>query len=339
MKKKASLKDIAQKVGVSTALVSYVLNNQEEEKRVGKDIAIRIREAAAALHYTPNRIARSLRTKKTNTIGFVVADINYRYSSGVMKAIEAECLKHNLTVIYGSSEENQKKFTELLKVLVDRQVDGLIIVPVEDCSKAIEELRRQEIPFVLIDRNLPGVRANSVSIDNEAAAFLCTRHLMLTRHKRIGFISYKSTLLNLTDRRSGYLRALQEGGLTSDPQLIKEIANGNRDEEVRAAISQLLALTPRCDAIFFATDTLAVSGLRYINALGVEVPEDLGIVSFDESEAFELFQCPISHGRQPLGQIARVAMELLKKGMDGGRGTDEIVLGTTFHIGRSCGEK
>ncbi len=130
MRKKASLKDIASKVGVSTALVSYVLNNQDEEKRVGKEIAIKIREAAIALNYTPNQIARSLKTRKTNTIGIVVADINYRYTSGVTKAIEAECQKFDYTVIYGSSGESSVKFERLMSLLVDRQVDGLDPVPV-----------------------------------------------------------------------------------------------------------------------------------------------------------------------------------------------------------------
>src|ERR1700744_6366382 len=118
MKKRAALKDIAQKVGVSTALVSYVLNNQEEEKRVGKEIAIRIREVAAALNYTPNQIAKSLKTRKTNTIGIVVADINYRYTSGVTKAIEAQCQQFDYTVIYGSSGESTAKFERLVNLLV-----------------------------------------------------------------------------------------------------------------------------------------------------------------------------------------------------------------------------
>jgi LacI family transcriptional regulator len=338
MKKKAALKDIALKVGVSTALVSYVLNNQEEEKRVGKEIAIRIREVAAELNYTTNQIAKSLKIRKTNTIGFIVADINYRFTSGVTKAIEAECQKFNLTVIYGSSGEDSAKFAGLVNILVDRQVDGLILVPVENCNPQIEYLTQHEIPFVLIDRILPGVEANIIAVDNARAAHRATTHLAATGHKRISFISYQSNLLNLSDRKKGYLAALKEAGLEADPQLIREISGKQVNESVKQSIDALLSLNPRCDSIFFATDTLAVDGLRHINALNIRVPEELGIVSFDESEAFELFYCPITHGRQPLEEIGRIAVTTLVDSMKHSKTRKKILLETDFRIGKSCGE-
>ena len=370
MRKKASLRDIANKVGVSTALVSYVLNNQDEEKRVGKEIAVRIREAAMALNYTPNQIARSLKTRKTNTIGIVVADINYRYTSGVTKAIEAACRQFDYTVIYGSSGESAAKFERLVNLLVDRQVDGLILVPVEGSAAAIERLNKQEIPFVLIDRILPDVNANIISIDNARTAYQGAMQLARYGHKRIGFISYRSGLLNLADRKNGYLAALREAGLEADPALIREIADraepagggvGEQDragldargfgepvtvgaevkgfgERVRGAIDELLALPSPCDSIFFATDTLAVEGLRHINALNIRVPERLGIVSFDDSEAFELFYCPITHGVQPLEEIGRVAVDTLLDVMKHPKTRKKILLETEFKIGRSCGE-
>lgn len=345
MRKKASLKDIASKVGVSTALVSYVLNNQDEEKRVGKEIAIKIRAAATALDYTPNQIARSLKTRKTNTIGIVVADINYRYTSGVTKAIEAACQKFNYTVIYGSSGESAEKFDRLVSLLVDRQVDGLILVPVEGSAPVIERLKKQEIPFVLIDRILPDVNANIIAIDNAKTACQCATQLIKHGNKRIGFISYRSGLLNLTDRKNGYLTALAAAALEADTALIKEITDpagiGAKDfgEQVRGAIDGLLALPSPCDSIFFATDTLAVEGLRHINALNICVPERLGIVSFDESEAFELFYCPITHGVQPLKEIGRVAVDSLLDVMKHPKTRKKILLETEFKVGRSCGEK
>src|ERR1700712_4176828 len=135
--KRTVLKDIAQFVGVSTALVSYVLNDQEEEKRVGKDIAKRIRNAAKKLHYHPNQIAKSLKTNKTHTIGLIVASINYRFTTGITSAIEAEARKNNYTVIFGSSDEDPQKFSDLINVLIDRQVDGLILLAVENSEKKI----------------------------------------------------------------------------------------------------------------------------------------------------------------------------------------------------------
>jgi LacI family transcriptional regulator len=337
MEKKTSLKDIAYEVGVSTALVSYVLNGQEYEKRVGREMARKIRDVAAALNYTPNNIARSLRTRKTNTIGFVVADINNGFSSGLMKALEAECPRYNWTVIYGSSEENPKKFAELIKTLVDRQVDGLIIVPVEQCKEQLEGLTRQEIPFVLIDRILPGVDANTVTVHNEQMAFFCAGHLMRKAFIRIGYISYQSGLLNLADRKKGYISAVRQLGFY-DPKLIKELPNLNREEEVKVAIDELLALSPPCDALIFATDSLAVSGLRYLNARGILVPEQLGMLSFDGAEAFELYSCPITHGQQPFDRIARLALRTLQRAINGMVGKEHNTLSMDFVAGKSCRE-
>ena len=338
MKKRISLKDIAKKVGVSTALVSYVLNNLEEEKRVGKEIANQIRKTAVELNYTTNHIAKSLKTRKTNTIGFIVADIKYRFTSGVTSAIEVECQKHNLTVLIGSSGEDAARFSQLVNVMVDRQVDGLIIVPVENCKKDIEYLNSHEIPFVLIDRILPDIEANIIAINNNKAAYRATTQLIATGHKRIGFVSYKSTLLNLLDRKNGYLSALFKAGLKASQKLIKEISDRDVNKGIKVAIDELLHLTTPCDSVFFATETLAIEGLRYINSLHIKVPEELGIVSFDKSETFELFYCPITHGSQPLEEIGRMAVHTLIDTMKHPKICKKILLETDFYEGKSCGE-
>ena len=338
MKKRSSLKDIAQKVGVSTASVSYVLNNQEETKGVGKAIAAQIRKAARELNYTTNHIARSLKTQRTNTIGCIVADIKYRFTSGVTSAIEAECQKHNLTVLIGISGEDNNRFSQLISVMIDRQVDGLIIVPVENCEKDILYLNKHEMPFVLIDRILPDVEANIIAIDNVGAAFRSTKQLTDTGHKRIGFLSYKSNLLNLSDRKTGYMKALTAAKLKSNRKLIKEVSEKNIAVEVRTAIDQLLQLSPACDSIFFATETLAFEGLSYINTLPVRVPQQLGVVSFDKSETFQMFYCPISHGSQPLEEIGRLAVTTLIDTIKHPKIKKKIVLETSFIPGKSCGE-
>lgn len=140
MKKRVSLNDVAKHLGVSAALVSYVLNNKAEEKRVGRDIAAKIRITADELNYRPNHIAKSLKTNKTHTIGLVVADIKYHFTTGVTYAIEKEAQKNNYTVIVGSSHENCEKFTELMTVFIDRQVDGLILIAVEKTEPQIAYL-------------------------------------------------------------------------------------------------------------------------------------------------------------------------------------------------------
>ena len=159
MKKKVSQKDIAQKVGVSTALVSYVLNNLKEG-RISKVVAQKIRETAKELNYRTNQIAKSLKINKTFTIGLIVADISNPFFSSLARIIEDEADKKNYTVIFGSSDENAQKSWKLINALVDRQVDGFIIAPAENTESNLTYLKDHDIPFVLIDRYFPGLETN-----------------------------------------------------------------------------------------------------------------------------------------------------------------------------------
>lgn len=336
--KKVVLKDIAQHVGVSTALVSYVLNGQAEVKQVGKEIAEKIKIAAIELDYRPNQIAKSLKTQKTHTIGLIVADINYKFSSGITRAIEAEAKKKSFTVIFGSSNESSEKFDELVNVLVNRQVDGLILVPVENSEKTITNLQKAEIPFVLIDRNFPNVLSNSIGLDNFKAAYDSTMHLIKYGHKRIAFLNYQTTLFNLLERNRGYLAALKENGLESSEKWTPRINAANYKSDIQKAINQIISQENNCDAIFFATDRLAIYGLKHINILKLKVPEQLSVFSFDEAEAFELFHCPISHAKQPLKKMGRLAVNTLIDLINYNKVTNQVYLETDFVIGKSCKE-
>src|SRR6476469_3766675 len=139
MKKKVSLKDIAQKVGVSIALVSYVLNNKKQG-RISEEISKKIRDTAQKLNYRTNQIAKSLKTNKTNTIGLIVADISNPFYSALARIIEDEAEKYNYTVIFGSSDENLKKSEKLIDIFLNRQVDGLIYAASENSEAQLEDL-------------------------------------------------------------------------------------------------------------------------------------------------------------------------------------------------------
>ena len=150
MNKKISLKDIANEVGVSIALVSYVLNGREKEARVGQEMAEKIRKAALKLNYQPNFIARSLKSGKTNTIGLIVADISNPFFSNLARIIEDEAKKYGYIVIFGSSDESAEKSADLIDVFLNRQVDAFIIAPAAKTEKQIKRLKERKVPFVLI---------------------------------------------------------------------------------------------------------------------------------------------------------------------------------------------
>src|SRR4051812_15043798 len=234
--KRAGLKDIAQEVGVSTALVSYVLNNKEEEKRVGKEIAKKIRSAAKKLNYRPNQIAKSLKISKTHTIGLVVASLNYRFTNGIISAIEAQARSNHYTVLLGSSDEDKEKFTELINVLIHRQVDGLILLPVENSDDQIKYLKKHEVPFVLIDRIFPGIKTNWIALDNFKAAYQSIAHMIKVGNKRIGFINLKNSMYHLQERTRGYEQAMKDHKLPMKSGWNKAVREKNLKEDLYKAI-------------------------------------------------------------------------------------------------------
>lgn len=337
--KKVVLKDIAQHVGVSTALVSYVLNGQAVEKQVSKENAEKIKLAAIELNYQPNQVAKSLRMQKTHTIGLVVADINYRFSTGITRAIEAEAKRLNYTVIFGSTNEEAEKFTELTNVLINRQVDGLILVPGEHSQEQILLLQRSGVPFVLIDRYFPEIDTNYIALDNYKAAYDATSYLARTRHKKISFINLETSLFHLQERNRGYLDALKDNHLEQRPEWLRQVRGKHLDEDMEIAIAQITSPQNKCDAVFLATDRLTITALKRFNVLGIKVPEAISVLSFDEADAFDLFYCPVTHARQPLEEMGNAAVDTLVSLINHEKIHKRLNFNSTFVAGRSCRER
>ena len=310
MTKKVSLKDVARHVGVSTALVSYVINHKEKEARVSSEMVTKIRKAVAELNYQPNLIAKSLKSGKTHTIGLIVADISNPFFSNIARIIEDEARKEGYIVIIGSSDEDAEKSQDLINVFFNRQVDAFIIAPAENTELQIIELQKKNVPVVLIDRYFPTAKTDSVHIDNFRAAYRAVEHLTLNRNKRIAMMGYDTSLPHIQERKNGYKVALKDKGIRFRSEWLKNISYHNIEKEVAIAMEELLALVPKIDAIFFATNTLAIEGLKIINESGVKVPGDLAIIAFDESDAFDFFYSPLSYVSQPLAEMGKKAVKL-----------------------------
>ena len=263
MNKKVSLKDIAAAVGVSTALVSYVLNNKKEG-RISKEVAAKIRAVAAAMNYRANQIARSLKTSRTNTIGLILADIANPFSAALARVIEDVADQHGYTVIFGSSDEHPDKYRKILDALVNRQADGLILSPPEHAQAQIKELQQQQMPFVLIDRYFPGIDTNHVILDNYKAAFDATVHLIDSGHKMIGMINYASDLFHLQERTRGYQSALSEKGILTENNYLRLVASSNIKADTENAVANLLSGPVPAGALLFGSNIIAMHAVKYI---------------------------------------------------------------------------
>lgn len=335
--RKVSLKDIAKEVGVSTATVSYVLS-ERKENRVSAKVAEKIKKVAKELNYQPNQIAKSLKSGKTNTLGLIVADISNPFFAQIARIIEDQAAKFNYTVVFGSSDEKADKSWNLIQFLLNRQVDGFIIVPTEESGEQIKYLKERQIPFVLIDRWFTDLATNYVAIDNYKASYESVTRLIETGNKKIGMIAYDSSLVHMQDRIRGYKQALVDNGLEFRESWLKKIKFDSIEEETSREIEDILSPVDPLDAVFFATNTLAIQGLRHLQRLQRTIPDDLAVVSFDEGEAFDFFYCPITYVRQPLAELSQKAVEILVDQIaDPTAPAKSVVLDTELIIRQSCG--
>lgn len=311
MKGKVSLKDVASYLGVSTALVSYVINNKEKEERVSEKMVKKIRKAVVKLNYQPNQIAKSLKSGKTNTIGLIVADISNPFFSSIARIIEDEARKKGYVVIFGSSDESAEKSQDLLNVFQNRQVDAFIIAPTENTEKQIKALQESGLPVVLIDRYFPNLKVDSVHIDNFHAAYTAVEHLIKNGRKKIAMMGYDTNLPHIIERENGYKAALKAHNIRFKKEWLKKASYQNIEKDVADKMNELLVPDLKVDAFFFATNTLAVESLKIINQSGIKIPEELAIISFDQSDAFDFFYCPLSYVSQSLEEMGKGAVNLV----------------------------
>ncbi|MFN8205979.1 MAG: substrate-binding domain-containing protein [Bacteroidales bacterium] len=330
MRKKVSLKDIAERVGVSTALVSYVINGQEKEKRVGKELANRIREVAAELNYQPNQIARSLRMKSTRTIGLIVADIANPFFGQLARIVENEAAEIGYTVIIGSTDENLKKSEDLINSLLTRQVDGFLIVPSDGARDQIAGLVAKKIPLVLIDRYFPEVSTSYVILDNFQATYEATRQLIERKYENITLMAYKTSLIHMRERIRGYMQAMTDANLKANCN-VEEIRHEQFEKDIENAFSKIMRNDQR-QGLVFATNALSIGGLYYMRQHCLHVPEDFGFIGFDGGECFDLHNPPLSFVQQPLVEMGKESFRLLVDLIGGASKTSRIVLSPSLVI-------
>lgn len=321
-------------MGVSTALVSYVLNGKEKEKRVGKEVVQRIKEVALELNYQPNQIARSLRRGSTKTIGLVVADIANPFFGQLSRVIEDEALKNGYTVIFGSSDENVDKSKAIIDTLLYRQVDGFIVVPTEGSEDQIASLIDRGTPVVLIDRYFPNLPVSHVCLENYAATFEATKHLIDRGNKRIVLVAYQSPLIHMQERMRGYCEAMVNAHLEAEIEIVQVPSSFSR-KEAETYLEQNMPNLRNYEAVIFATSLLTLAGLYLIQKLALRIPEQIRVVGFDNNEAYDFLYAPLTYVEQPLIEIGIRSVRLL---IDHLEGSTEIVheeLKHTLYIRKS----
>lgn len=303
--KKVSLKDIAESLGVSKALVSLVLNGKGDERGINKQTQEKVRKKAKELNYIPNQYARGLRVGRTNTIGVIVPDISNVFYGTLCKAIEQEAYAKGYNLIISNTYEDVQKEKKLITDLINRNIDGLILASSFDDKNEIKSLQLENFPLVLVDRVFDDFEVDSVSVSNEegtkkAIEFLYSKGVK----KPVCFSISPVYVSSIAERVKGYLEGLQN----REDAKIFQIPHDNIEKEVSFALAQLEGTD--FDGVFCVNNSIAKAILKASSNQG-DMFSDLKIISFDDIEIFDLVNPKISSISQPIPTIGKKSVNLL----------------------------
>lgn len=308
--KRVSLKDIAENAGVSPSTVSFVLNGKAKEMRIRQSVAEKIIAVANSKGYSPNNIAVSLRTGQSKIIGLIIEDISNSFFATLAKIIEKEVNLLGYKVVYCSTENDSKKGSELIKMLYDSRVDGLLITPSKGIKKDIESFLAYNIPAVLMDRHFPDLALSSVVVQNAQGVKDGMDHLFRKGYRRIGFVTVDIEQMQMQEREEGYRSFFNEMALSFDEDLILKLPYNYKNNLAIEEIKMLIK-TRNLDAIFFATNYLGIMGIESILQLQLTIPGDIAMICFDDHDLFRLYPPGITCIEQPVSEIGLASVHLL----------------------------
>ena len=307
MKKKLLISDIAKQLDVSITTVSFILNGKAEEKRISKGVVEKVTKLVEELDFKPNQLAKSLRTGKTHIIGLFVEDIANPFFANVARLIEENAYKRGYKIFYCSTENKPAKTKELIAMFRERYVDGYIITPSEGIEEEVNALLKSNLPVVLFDRYLPDLDVDYVVVDNLNGTFQATNHLFEEGYKQVAFVTIESGQTQMQERLNGYEKAIADQQKVNQ---ILEVKFQDSREEVVARIIDFIRGT-QVDAIVFGTNYLGLYGLEAIRKLKISIPDQIGVVSFDDHDLFRLYTPAITAIAQPIEEISKQVMDIL----------------------------
>lgn len=304
--------DVARLAGVSTAVVSYVVN--DGPRPVSESARARVLAAIEELGYRPNHIARALTARRSNTIGLIVPDNTNPYFADFARAIEDAAFRRDYVILLGNTAEERSRECSYIRTFFDRQVDGLLLVSNAHYEE-LPSLLRPGVPTVaVVDRPLTGVDVSTLKVDNEGGARMATAHLISHGHRRVACIAGPADAAPTTERLTGWRSALTDTGSAARPGAVVH-SEFSRSGGYRAAYA-LLDRRDCATAVFASTDHQAIGALRAVADLGLRTPDDVAIAGFDGVEEGAFTVPGLTTVRQPIEDMARRAVECLLDHVD-----------------------
>jgi LacI family transcriptional regulator len=299
------MKDIANDVGVSTITVSKVLRNHPDISETTRERVLRrVRE----LNYQPNFTARALATGKTFALGLVVPDLIHPFFGEVAKGLADTLRDKGFDLVLASSEEDAAVEVKAIEQMAARRVDALIVASAQRDAVCFHRVAERRLPYVLIDRSLPGVRANFVGVDDEKAGALATEHLIAAGCRRIAHIRGPK-LSTAAGRARGHRAALLKAGLALPAEYVVVEKTGDESGEVSGyrAMAKLLKADPRPDGVFCYNDPSAMGAMQAILEAGLRIPEDVAVVGCGNVRYAQFLRVPLTSVDQRSAEMGRRA--------------------------------
>ncbi len=302
----STIKAIARRAGVSTATVSNVINGT---RYVSPELHDRVTNAVVELDYRPNAVAKSLRKKRTSTIGLIVPDNSNPFFAEVAKGVEDAGYEAGVSVILCNSDGSFDRECRYLQVLADKQVDGVIFIATTPQVDHLAGIVGEHAPMVVFYRQSPDAWFDSMVVDNLGGGYLATKHLIEIGHRQIACVSPASVNSPSTLRVSGYRQAMEEAGLEIEDTLIYR--GDNRFAGGRDGASWLIGTGLSFTAVFACNDVMAIGAIREFQQRGLRVPDDISVIGFDGIALGQYMTPALSTIVQPRYEAGQRAFELL----------------------------
>lgn len=316
-----TLREVAKESGFSSATVSIVLNNAPLARYIPETTKKRIERAAKKLGYRPNLFARTLRNRRTHTVGVMASDMTDPYCTSILRGIEDALYPASFLPIFTDAHNHRGRFERYLEMLLDRRVEALIVIAgwLFIDVDVLGDLRKNNIPTAIIGHAMEAGQISSVTVDNELGARIAIEHLHSLGHRQIAFIRGPKHITDTAPRWKGIGAFADSHGLTIDPELVLDLPeSGDPLSSFEAGYKlteELVRKKPRFTALMAFDDLTASGAIRALSKCGIHVPGECSVIGFDDIAHSKLLTPALTTVRQPMAEMGKIAVGMIAEGI------------------------
>lgn len=331
--KRATLKEVAQLAGVSTATVSNVINGK---KYVSSEVKKQVFSVMQALNYQPNTIAKSLRKQESRIVGLLISDVANPFFASVARGIEKELASNDYNVLLCNTDSSVEKERDYLEGLIGKRIDGLIVSSAGNTGDYFRSLEETGVPIVFLNRCPQFMNCDVILTNNMRGAYYATEHLIRHGYERIAIITGPTSLSTGKDRLTGYRRAFEDYGITEQEALVKQ---GRFDiDSGYEKMKELMEQENKPDAVFISNNSMTLGGYKYLREKGIRIPDQLAVIVFDDPEWADLVDPPVTSVRQPSYELGVQAAKLMMASIKDRKTKHDIMyMDPALIVRQSCG--